>query len=120
MLTVFQHRGEVDYPAGAARTRDIVLQDLSTVPMILLVPILAGMGSAGVVPSLINFGIGLALLGVVTASALLDRPPPPLPGCKPPEPGTLHDHYHHPLPRTAWLTFRAGLVPCPSGPSSPA
>ena len=70
MLTVFQHRGETDTPPVRLALGISVLQDLSTVPMILLVPMLGGMGSAGVVPSLINFAIGLVLLGVVTASAL--------------------------------------------------
>lgn len=70
MLTVFQHRGEVDTPPVRLALGVSVLQDLSTVPMILLVPMLGGMGSAGLVPSLINFGLGLLLLGVVTVSAL--------------------------------------------------
>ncbi|WP_292491524.1 cation:proton antiporter [Methanoculleus sp. 10] len=70
MLTVFQHRGEVDTPPVRLALGISVLQDLSTVPMILLVPMLGGMGSAGVVPSLINFVLGLVLLGAVTASAL--------------------------------------------------
>lgn len=70
MLTVFQHRGEVDTPPVRLALGISVLQDLSTVPMILLVPMLGGMGTAGVVPSLINFGIGLILLGAVTVSAL--------------------------------------------------
>ncbi len=70
MLTVFQHRGEVDTPPVRLALGISVLQDLSTVPMILLVPMLGGMGSAGLVPSLVNFGIGLVLLGIVTVSAL--------------------------------------------------
>ncbi|HOS67062.1 MAG TPA: cation:proton antiporter [Methanoculleus sp.] len=70
MLTVFQHRGEVDTPPVRLALGISVLQDLSTVPMILLVPMLGGMGSAGVVPSLINFALGLVLLAAVTASAL--------------------------------------------------
>ncbi len=70
MLTVFQHRGEVDTPPVRLALGISVLQDLSTVPMILLVPMLGGMGSAGVIPSLINFALGLVLLGAVTASAL--------------------------------------------------
>ncbi len=78
MLTVFQHRGgEVDTPPVRLALGISVLQDLSTVPMILLVPpMLGGMGgSAGVVPSLINFALGLVLLGVVTASASGSSPP---------------------------------------------
>ena len=70
MLTVFQHRGEVDTPPVRLALGVSVLQDLSTVPMILIVPMLGGMGSAGLVPSLINFVVGLLLLGAVTASAL--------------------------------------------------
>ena len=70
MLTVFQHRGEVDTPPVRLALGISVLQDLSTVPMILFVPMLAGMGSAGLIPSLVNFGIGLVLLGIVTVSAL--------------------------------------------------
>ncbi|NLA38106.1 MAG: potassium transporter KefB, partial [Methanomicrobiales archaeon] len=70
MLTVFQHRGEVDTPPVRLALGISVLQDLSTVPMILVVPMLGGVGSAGFIPSLVNFGIGLVLILVVTVSAL--------------------------------------------------
>ena len=109
MLTVFQHRGEVDTPPVRLALGISVLQDLSTVPMILLVPILAGMGSAGVVPSLINFGIGLALLGVVTASALWIVPRLLY------RVASLRSRELFMITiitlclGTAWLTFRAGL-----------
>ena len=49
MLTVFQHRGG-GYTAGAPRSRHIGPPGPEHLPMILLVPMLGGMGSAGLVP----------------------------------------------------------------------
>jgi CPA2 family monovalent cation:H+ antiporter-2 len=70
MLTIFQHRGEMDTPPVKLALGISVLQDLSTVPMILMVPMLAGMDAAGLLPSLLTFVAGLVLLAVVAASAL--------------------------------------------------
>lgn len=70
MLTIFQHRGEMDAPPVKLALGISVLQDLSTVPMILMVPMLAGMDASGLLPSLLTFVAGLLLLAVVAVSAL--------------------------------------------------
>jgi CPA2 family monovalent cation:H+ antiporter-2 len=75
MLSIFQHRGEVDTPPVRLSLGISVLQDLSTVPMILIVPVLAGMDAAGILPSLATFGLGLALVVAVVLAALKVVPP---------------------------------------------
>lgn len=70
MLTTFQHRGEMDTPPVKLVLGISVLQDLSTVPMILMVPMLGGMDTEGLLPSFLTFIAGLVLLSAVAVSAL--------------------------------------------------
>jgi len=58
VLTVLQERGEIDAPQGRVSFSMLVYQDMMIVPMMLLVPVLAG--SSG--------GIGSALVGFVAKS----------------------------------------------------
>jgi len=66
VLRLFQDRAEVDAPHGRMSLGILVYQDLMIVPMMLLIPVLAG-GSEGLVPALGGFlaKTGAALVTVI-------------------------------------------------------
>ncbi|MCC6671203.1 MAG: cation:proton antiporter [Planctomycetes bacterium] len=59
ILRLLSDRGEIDSPAGRPSIAISLAQDLVVVPMILLVPLLAGAGEEGLLPR-----IGLSFLGL--------------------------------------------------------
>ena len=67
VLTLLQQRAEIDAPHGRVSFSMLVYQDVMIVPMILLVPVLAGTGS-GIGDALLDFIVkSLAILVVVVA-----------------------------------------------------
>ncbi|MBN1944362.1 MAG: cation:proton antiporter [Bradymonadales bacterium] len=67
VLRAMADRGELDAPHGRFIVGTLIFQDLCVVPMVLLVPVLASGGSAGLVASQIGIALGKAVLVVVGA-----------------------------------------------------
>lgn len=79
VLTLLQQRGEIDAPHGRLSLAMLVYQDLMIVPMMLLIPVLAGSGE-GLLPALGSFLVQtvlvlalVLLLGHFVVPRLLDR-----------------------------------------------
>jgi monovalent cation:H+ antiporter-2, CPA2 family len=70
VLKVLTERGELDSPQGRVVVAILLFQDLCVVPLMLLVPMLAGSTSTGGSPALLQIAISLA---VTTALVLVGR-----------------------------------------------
>ena len=75
VLKILADRGEIDAPHGRLATGVLILQDLCVVPMILVLPFLAGQASGGVGALALALGkAGLVVAGtIVAARALVPR-----------------------------------------------
>ncbi|MFZ5471734.1 MAG: cation:proton antiporter [Myxococcota bacterium] len=71
VLRALSERGELDAPHGHFIVGVLILQDLAVVPMMLLVPILAGEGGAGALDALVALGKAAVLVVVVVGLARL-------------------------------------------------
>jgi CPA2 family monovalent cation:H+ antiporter-2 len=72
VLRLLQQRAEVDAPHGRVSLGVLVYQDLMIVPMVLLIPVLAGAGEGGgMAPALVAFA--LKAVGIVVMVLVLAR-----------------------------------------------
>ncbi|KUO59486.1 MAG: potassium transporter KefB [Gracilibacter sp. BRH_c7a] len=71
VLKIIQERGEIDSPYGRGSLGILIFQDVAVVPMMLIVPILAGIGEGGdLTGELIMLGVkGLVIIVAVVTSA---------------------------------------------------
>jgi CPA2 family monovalent cation:H+ antiporter-2 len=69
VLRILQERDEVDAPHGRFIVGALLFQDLCVVPMVLLIPMLAGTGGAGVAGPLAAVLVKAAVLVAVTLAA---------------------------------------------------
>lgn len=69
VLKVMTDKGEIDAPHGRLATGVLIFQDLCVVPIMLVLPFLAGKSEGGVVGLLVALGkAGLVVVGVVLAA----------------------------------------------------
>jgi CPA2 family monovalent cation:H+ antiporter-2 len=79
VLKILSDRGEVDAPHGRAALGILLFQDLAFVPMLAVIPLLAGAGGESAGPLAVRFGLSLAAILAGFAAAryavpfLLDR-----------------------------------------------
>src|SRR5690242_15904693 len=72
VLKLLTDRGEIDAPHGRIATAVLIFQDLCVVPIMLLVPFLAGTAKGGALGLAVALGkAALIVLGVILASRLL-------------------------------------------------
>jgi CPA2 family monovalent cation:H+ antiporter-2 len=70
IMNIYQRTGEIDTQHGKISLGMLIFQDLNVVPMMMLVPILAGTTGTNLIGSIINFGIGMCALVVILAAAI--------------------------------------------------
>ncbi|MDR0439119.1 MAG: cation:proton antiporter [Methanocalculaceae archaeon] len=70
IMNLYQNSGEIDTQHGKIALGLLIFQDLSVIPMMLMVPILAGNSETNLVSELMNLGVGMAVLVVVLAAAI--------------------------------------------------
>lgn len=69
VLKVLQDRAEIESPHGQTSLAILIFQDLIVIPMMLLTPILAGMGGQDSLFPLLLLAKGIAVIGAVILSA---------------------------------------------------
>ena len=74
IMNLYQQSGEIDTHQGKMALGLLIFQDLNVVPMILMVPILAGSSSENLGWDLLNFGFGMILLGLILVAAIIFVP----------------------------------------------
>jgi CPA2 family monovalent cation:H+ antiporter-2 len=74
-LKTFSDRGQIDSPHGRVATGVLVFQDLSMVPMMLLIPVLAAHGAVDAGAILLVLGKATLVLLVIFAAARFVLPP---------------------------------------------
>ena len=70
IMNLYQSSGEVDTQHGKIVLGLLIFQDLNVIPMMLMVPSLAGNSDTDILGSLLNFGMGMVILGVVLVAAI--------------------------------------------------
>ncbi|MDU9376774.1 Glutathione-regulated potassium-efflux system protein KefB [Methanocorpusculaceae archaeon Sp1] len=70
IMNLYQNSGEVDTKHGRIALGLLIFQDLNVIPMMLMVPILAGTSETDLVGSLLNFGMGMVILAIVLVGAI--------------------------------------------------
>lgn len=70
VLNLYQSKGQMATKHGKIALGILIFQDLAVVPMMLLAPILAGPADTDLLASVLNFLIGLAMLGVILIAAI--------------------------------------------------
>lgn len=70
IMNLYQNSGEIDTQHGKIALGLLIFQDLNVIPMMLMIPILAGNGEADLVGELMNFGVGMVILVIVLAAAI--------------------------------------------------
>ena len=70
IMNLYQNSGEVDTKHGKIALGLLIFQDLNVIPMMLLVPILAGNSTTNLMGSLLHFGMGMIVLVIVLIGAI--------------------------------------------------
>jgi len=70
VLNLYQTKGQMATKHGKIALGILIFQDLAVVPMMLLAPILAGPADTDLFGSVMNFMIGLMMLGVILVAAI--------------------------------------------------
>ncbi|MDV0443025.1 cation:proton antiporter [Methanorbis rubei] len=70
IMNLYQNSGEVDTKHGRIALGLLIFQDLNVIPMMLMVPLLAGTSDTDLVGSLLNFGMGMVILAIVLVGAI--------------------------------------------------
>ncbi len=70
IMNLYQNSGEVDTKHGKIALGLLIFQDLNVIPMMLMVPILAGNSTTNLMGSLLNFGMGMIVLVIVLIGAI--------------------------------------------------
>ena len=74
IMNLYQQSGEIDTHQGKMALGLLIFQDLNVVPMMLMVPILAGSSTENLGWDLLNFGFGMILLGLILVAAIIFVP----------------------------------------------
>ncbi len=69
VLKILQDRGEIESPHGQTALAVLIFQDIIVVPMMILLPLLAGGASEGFVPAALGLAKGVVLIILVIFSA---------------------------------------------------
>ncbi|GAB4296586.1 MAG: cation:proton antiporter [Myxococcota bacterium] len=69
VLKILQERAQVDTPHGRTSLAVLIFQDIIIVPMMILVPFLAGFSGTAEFPFLLIFAKGFAVIGILIVSA---------------------------------------------------
>ncbi|HJK28200.1 MAG TPA: cation:proton antiporter, partial [Methanocorpusculum sp.] len=70
IMNLYQNSGEIDTQHGKIALGLLIFQDLNVIPMMLMVPILAGTSGTDLVGELISFVVGMVVLVIVLAAAI--------------------------------------------------
>ncbi len=70
IMNIYQKSGEVDKQHGKISLGLLIFQDLNVVPMMMLVPLLAGNEGTDIIGEVISFFIGLAIMLAILAAAI--------------------------------------------------
>jgi len=70
VMNIYQKTGEVDAQHGKISLGILIFQDLSVVPMMMLLPFFTGNEETDILGSLITFGLGMLALGIILAASL--------------------------------------------------
>jgi CPA2 family monovalent cation:H+ antiporter-2 len=70
VMNLYQSGGEIDTQHGKIALGLLIFQDLSIIPMMLMIPILAGNSEMDLVSELITLGAGMAVLVIVLTAAI--------------------------------------------------
>lgn len=70
IMNLYQNSGEIDTQHGKIALGLLIFQDLNVIPMMLMVPILAGNAKANLFGELLNFGVGMVVLVIVLVAAI--------------------------------------------------
>lgn len=70
IMNLYQNSGEIDTKHGKIALGLLIFQDLNVIPMMLMVPILAGSAETNLFGELLNFGVGMVILVIVLAAAI--------------------------------------------------
>jgi len=70
VLNIYQTKGQMATKHGKIALGILIFQDLAVVPMMMLAPILAGPEETNLLGSVLNFLVGLGMLGVILLAAI--------------------------------------------------
>ena len=70
IMNIYQKSGEIDTQHGKIALGLLIFQDLNVVPMMMLVPLLAGSSETDLAGSVLNFFIGMGLLAVILIASI--------------------------------------------------
>jgi CPA2 family monovalent cation:H+ antiporter-2 len=70
IMNLYQNSGEIDTQHGKIALGLLIFQDVNVIPMMLMVPILAGNAEMNLVSELMNFGVGMIVLVIVLVAAI--------------------------------------------------
>ncbi len=70
VLNIYQSKGQMATKHGKIALSILIFQDLAVVPMMMLVPILAGPEETDLLGTLLNLVVGLGMLGVILVAAI--------------------------------------------------
>ncbi len=70
VMNIYQKTGEVDTQHGKISLGILIFQDLSVVPMMMLIPLFSGNEGTDIAGSLITLGLGMLALVVILAAAI--------------------------------------------------
>ena len=74
IMNLYQQKGEINTVHGKTSLGLLIFQDLSVIPMMLLIPILAGTSTGSITMQILNLVIGMILLGLVLIAAIFFVP----------------------------------------------
>ncbi|HJJ99636.1 MAG TPA: cation:proton antiporter [Methanocorpusculum sp.] len=70
IMNLYQNSGEIETQHGKIALGLLIFQDLSVIPITLMVPILAGNSETSLFSELLNFGVGIVVLVAVLVAAI--------------------------------------------------
>ncbi|MBQ3718608.1 MAG: cation:proton antiporter [Methanomicrobium sp.] len=74
IMSLYQQTGDIDSPHGKIALGLLIFQDICVIPMMLMVPILAGNSTKDLGMELLNLGAGMIVLGLVLVAAIIFVP----------------------------------------------
>ena len=74
IMSLYQQTGDIDSPHGKIALGLLIFQDICVIPMMLMVPILAGNSTKDLGMELLNLGVGMVVLGLVLVAAIIFVP----------------------------------------------
>jgi len=70
VLNLYQTKGQMSTKHGKIALGILIFQDLSVVPMMMLAPILAGPADTDLLGTVLNFLVGMVMLGLILIAAI--------------------------------------------------